>query len=92
MVNNHVEELQFSLEHQQGVGVLSGGNLSGEYRPTQLHFHWDSEHTIQGRRFPLEMHIVHKKVVEGRESFAVTAFLFVLSVGICDVFCSSSEL
>ena len=85
LVTNLVEELEFSQEQQEGVGVLSGGNLSGEYRPTQLHFHWGSEHTIMGRRFPLEMHIVHRKVVEKRESFAVTAFLFDLSVCIFDV-------
>ena len=70
--------------------MLSGGNLCGEYRPTQLHFHWGSEHTIMGRRFPLEMHIVHRKVVETRESFAVTAFLFDLSVRSSDVSFSSS--
>ena len=34
----------------------------------QLHFHWGadnskgSEHTINGEEFPMEMHIVHKKV------------------------------
>ena len=37
--------------------MLSGGNLCGEYRPTQLHFHWGSEHTIMGRRFPIQARI-----------------------------------
>ena len=86
-----VEELEFSQGGPEGVAVLTGGNLRGEYRPTQLHFHWGSEHTILGRRFPLEMHIVHKKVVRRRESFAVTAFLFDLSVWFLDVSFSSSR-
>ena len=38
------------------------------YQMLQLHFHWGadnsrgSEHTINGVEFPMEMHIVHKKV------------------------------
>jgi carbonic anhydrase len=27
---------------------------------TQCHFHSPSEHTVDGKRFPLEMHLVHK--------------------------------
>ena len=50
-----------------------------------------SEHTINGEEFPMEMHIVHKKVVRRRESFAVTAFLFDLSVWFLDVSFSSSR-
>ena len=75
-----VQELEFEKEDKGGVTVLRGGNLRGEYRPMQLHFHWGSEHTVNGRRFALEMHIVHKKVMKSRERFAVTAFLFQLSV------------
>ena len=83
LVFNLVQELELSQE--EGVGVLSGGPLSGEYRPIQLHFHWGSEHQLEGRRYPLEMHIVHKKEMERRDSYAVTAFLFDLNVWIWDV-------
>jgi len=43
------------------------GGLKDCYRFGQFHFHWDetdrdgSEHTIDGQRFPLEMHVVHYK-------------------------------
>ncbi|XP_054586764.2 carbonic anhydrase IV c [Nothobranchius furzeri] len=46
---------------------LAGGGLSGHYRAAQFHFHWGgsgrpgSEHTIDGERFPMELHIVHIK-------------------------------
>uniref|UniRef100_A0A3Q0SIE6 Carbonic anhydrase n=1 Tax=Amphilophus citrinellus TaxID=61819 RepID=A0A3Q0SIE6_AMPCI len=46
---------------------LSEGGLPGHYRAAQFHFHWGgngrpgSEHTIDGERFPMEMHIVHIK-------------------------------
>ncbi|XP_029030340.1 carbonic anhydrase IV c isoform X4 [Betta splendens] len=46
---------------------LTGGGLTGHYRAAQFHFHWGgdrrpgSEHTIDGERFPMELHIVHIK-------------------------------
>uniref|UniRef100_A0A3B5LEH2 Carbonic anhydrase n=1 Tax=Xiphophorus couchianus TaxID=32473 RepID=A0A3B5LEH2_9TELE len=46
---------------------LTGGALPGHYRAAQFHFHWGgsgtkgSEHTIDGERFPMELHIVHIK-------------------------------
>uniref|UniRef100_A0A8C5ARF2 Carbonic anhydrase n=1 Tax=Gadus morhua TaxID=8049 RepID=A0A8C5ARF2_GADMO len=46
---------------------IQGGKLAGPYKALQLHFHWGkdggpgSEHTIDGERFPMEMHIVHIK-------------------------------
>jgi carbonic anhydrase len=36
-----------------------------EYELLQLHFHAPSEHTLNGRAFPLEVHLVHKDV-QGR--------------------------
>ncbi|VDO85439.1 unnamed protein product [Haemonchus placei] len=36
-----------------------GGNSSGKYFLRQLHFHWNSEHTFNGLRYPLELHLVH---------------------------------
>lgn len=37
--------------------LMVGGE---EFQLAQLHFHAPSEHTVQGRSFPLEMHLVHK--------------------------------
>lgn len=39
--------------------VLSGGNLQSVYVLEQLHFHWGAEHTVDGSRDPLELHLVH---------------------------------
>lgn len=39
--------------------VLRRGNLPSTYILEQMHFHWDAEHTIDGVRDPLELHIVH---------------------------------
>jgi len=45
---------------------ISGANLKGTYIAEDLHFHWGSrgtegsEHRIDGRRFDIEMHIVHR--------------------------------
>ncbi|CAH2981608.1 unnamed protein product [Chilo suppressalis] len=41
--------------------VLSGGPLRGEYSFAEVHFHWLSEHAIDGTKYPLEIHLVHVK-------------------------------
>jgi len=43
-----------------GVPIhLSGGSLPSMYILEQMHFHWDAEHTVDGQRDPLELHLVH---------------------------------
>ena len=70
------------------MATLSGGSLKDEYKLLQLHFHWGaddsmgSEHTINNRRFPLEMHLVHqaKRIPADKpEGLAVAGFLFQLT-------------
>ena len=41
------------------------------YQFKQFHFHHPSEHTINGKRYPLEMHLVHQE--EGTENLMVLA-------------------
>ncbi|XP_061562073.1 uncharacterized protein LOC133417884 [Phycodurus eques] len=67
---------------------LSGGGLNGTYSTIQFHFHWGdrdhhpgSEHTIDGHRYPMEMHIVSLKkglsvaqAVEDSAGIAVLGF------------------
>ncbi|XP_036427677.1 carbonic anhydrase 4-like [Colossoma macropomum] len=47
---------------------VSGGGLQGHYKSTQFHLHWGngsssagSEHTVNGKRYPMELHIVNMK-------------------------------
>uniref|UniRef100_A0A673AKA8 Carbonic anhydrase n=1 Tax=Sphaeramia orbicularis TaxID=375764 RepID=A0A673AKA8_9TELE len=55
--------------HVGGGMSVSGGGLPGLYHTVQLHFHWGSpasngsEHTVDGRRYPMEMHIVNMKSI-----------------------------
>ncbi|XP_040923180.1 carbonic anhydrase XVb [Toxotes jaculatrix] len=52
-----------------GSGVrISGGDLSEAYDSLQFHLHWGngssvpgSEHTVDGKRYPMELHIVNSK-------------------------------
>lgn len=45
---------------------IVGGTLRGKYEAVNVHFHWGSpnskgaEHVIDGVRYDVEMHIVHK--------------------------------
>merc|ERR1711936_527023 len=85
--NGHTAQLDVIATLPGDVGILSGGPLDVDYQILQLHFHWGSddskgsEHTIDGQSFPLEMHIVHKKVGEPnflsvKGGLAVTGFMF----------------
>ncbi|KAH8288351.1 hypothetical protein KR054_001382 [Drosophila jambulina] len=40
--------------------TLRGGVLQNEFVLEQFHMHWESEHTINSARFPLEIHFVHR--------------------------------
>jgi len=88
--NGHTAQLDVVSSLPGDVGILSGGHLTDDYQILQLHFHWGSddtrgsEHTLDGKMFPIEVHIVHKKVgepnflsVEG--GLAVTGFFFEIS-------------
>ncbi|XP_055330196.1 carbonic anhydrase 2-like isoform X2 [Paramacrobiotus metropolitanus] len=62
--NGHVA--QFS-GHYATPPEIRGGSLGEDYVFLQFHFHWGavntrgSEHVIDEQRFPLELHIVHRK-------------------------------
>lgn len=65
--NGHSAE----VELEEGAMKISGGGLSSTYTATQFHFHWGSEgnygseHSLNGEKYPIELHIVHTKN-EGR--------------------------
>jgi len=56
---------------------LSGGPLEGSYKVLQMHAHWGdkagrgSEHTLDGKEFDAELHIVHWNEKYGDPSVAV---------------------
>lgn len=65
-IKNNGHTVQVSIaETSLGKAHISGGGLPGKYIAAQLHFHWGrdhsegSEHTFRGRKYPLELHIVH---------------------------------
>ncbi|KAM8871766.1 carbonic anhydrase 15 [Synchiropus picturatus] len=70
--NGHSVALRFA-----GGMSVSGGGLPGVYHTIQMHFHWGgpatngSEHTLDGRRYPMEMHIVNMKSIHPNMSAAL---------------------
>jgi len=63
------------------TALLSGGPLNVQYEFVEMHFHWGeaasgsqagSEHTLDGKTFPLELHMVHKNVHDASLAEAVT--------------------
>ncbi|XP_062923313.1 carbonic anhydrase 7 isoform X1 [Mobula hypostoma] len=62
--NGHSVVVEF--EDCNDKTVISGGPLERPYRLKQFHFHWGqkddqqgSEHTVNGRSYPGELHLVH---------------------------------
>ncbi|CAB3226969.1 unnamed protein product [Arctia plantaginis] len=57
---NNGHTIQFSTEGEEAMHPqLRGGPLDSTYRLEQLHFHWMSEHAINGVKYPMEIHFVH---------------------------------
>lgn len=84
-VENNGHTVMVSLGNESRI---SGGGLSAWYRATQFHLHWSeeldrgSEHSLDGERFAMEMHIVHEKEKAARsnekdpeDQIAVLAFM-----------------
>lgn len=84
--NGHSAEVRLNITDNRKP-VASGGGLSGTYQLDHLHFHWQSEHTLEGHRFPLELHLVHyaqeygslAEAVKNPQGVAVFAVMFELS-------------
>ncbi|KAL1492054.1 hypothetical protein ABEB36_012552 [Hypothenemus hampei] len=82
--NGHSAEVRL-----EGVEAprFHGGGLAETYQLDHLHFHWQSEHTLDGYRLPLELHLVHfsqqyrnlSEAIQHPHGVAVLAVLFDLS-------------
>jgi carbonic anhydrase len=72
--NQHVNDIvdnghTIQVNVDEGSTLTVGGKV---YELKQFHFHTPSEHTIDGRQFPLEVHFVHQSA---DESLAVVGVL-----------------
>ncbi|XP_078682301.1 carbonic anhydrase 2-like isoform X2 [Branchiostoma floridae x Branchiostoma belcheri] len=75
-IKNNGHAIQVDLLSKTGKTdnyQISGGGLPGTYNVLQFHFHWGSEHTINGKRYDAEMHMVtwntkYKDVYEARDN------------------------
>lgn len=65
-IKNNGHAAQVEIDAAAAPRIDDGG-LNGEYIFAQFHFHWGgdssmgSEHTVNGVRYPMEMHLVHYK-------------------------------
>ncbi|XP_018607945.1 carbonic anhydrase 7 isoform X2 [Scleropages formosus] len=64
-ISNNGHSVVVDFDDGDGRAVIKGGPLEVPYRLKQLHFHWGgqgshgSEHTISGKTFASELHLVH---------------------------------
>ncbi|XP_072949836.1 uncharacterized protein [Epargyreus clarus] len=82
---NNGHTVQFSTDGEVSMHpTVTGGPLKHVYRLEQLHFHWLSEHSIDGIKYPMEIHFVHV-----RSDLTVTAALAKRDgLAIVSVFCN----
>ncbi|XP_071522340.1 uncharacterized protein [Panulirus ornatus] len=88
--NGHVAQVEAELSER---ATVQGGELGGHFAFLQFHFHWGatnrrgSEHTIDGKRFPAELHLVHynteygsvEEAVKYEDGLAVLGIMLVIS-------------
>uniref|UniRef100_G3NMV1 Carbonic anhydrase n=1 Tax=Gasterosteus aculeatus aculeatus TaxID=481459 RepID=G3NMV1_GASAC len=62
---NNGHSFQVTFADDTDSSTLKDGPVSGIYRLKQFHFHWGasddkgSEHTVNGTKYPAELHLVH---------------------------------
>ncbi|XP_076312314.1 carbonic anhydrase 1-like isoform X2 [Tachypleus tridentatus] len=90
-IKNNGHTAQLSVHDGESPSIKAGG-LGNMYKFLQLHFHWGksddmgSEHTVDGKRYPLEMHLVHynskydsSDAINHPDGLAVLGVLFMVS-------------
>jgi len=64
---NNGHSVQVNIPQSSQIVLISQGGLQSVYMLEQFHFHWGetnsegSEHTVNGKAYPLEIHFVHYK-------------------------------
>lgn len=62
---NNGHSVQVTFLDEEDTSTLKEGPITGTYRLKQFHFHWGSsddkgsEHTVDGKMYPAELHLVH---------------------------------
>ncbi|XP_054026025.1 carbonic anhydrase 7 isoform X2 [Dryobates pubescens] len=64
-ISNNGHSVMVEFEDTDDKTAISGGPFENPFRLKQFHFHWGtkhsqgSEHTVDGKPFPCELHLVH---------------------------------
>jgi carbonic anhydrase len=59
------------VDNRSDSSITAGPASDDHYQLAQFHFHSPSEHTVNGRSFDMEMHLVHKNASGGIAVVAV---------------------
>ena len=70
------------VDFEEGeLGITFADGTEATFVPLQFHFHAPSEHTVNGRYYDLEMHIVHKYKDSGKLGAVIGIFFDRLAGG-----------
>jgi len=67
------EEMDLSNYFTSRFAMDIYGDELDRFHPTEFHFHYPSEHTVDGKRFDVEMHVSHTTDHSGDDSGIVGA-------------------
>ncbi|CAL4065444.1 unnamed protein product, partial [Meganyctiphanes norvegica] len=76
-IKNNGHTVGASWDSSLDLRTITDGGLTGVYALAQFHFHWGcennrgSEHTVDGTRYAMELHLVHYKTEYGNLSNAL---------------------
>ncbi|XP_063229520.1 carbonic anhydrase-like [Bacillus rossius redtenbacheri] len=87
-VTNNGHTVRLDVEQPCSM-LLAAGGLPGLFRLEQIHFHWPSEHTLDGNRWPLEIHLVHYDL---KYSSIAEAVKYRWGVAVLAILCHEDEL
>ncbi|XP_069595479.1 carbonic anhydrase 7 isoform X2 [Ranitomeya imitator] len=88
-MSNNGHSVTVEFDDNDDKTVITGGPLNDSYRLKQFHFHWGtqhnggSEHTVDGKSYPCELHLVHwnaKSFLSFGEAAAASDGLVVIGV------------
>ncbi|KAG8230804.1 hypothetical protein J437_LFUL010584, partial [Ladona fulva] len=85
--NGHTVVLDLGTLKNRSTPSIRDGGLESVYILDHIHFHAPSEHTVNGRRYPLEAHLVHRdhrapsvpEALKMRDGIAVLGVLYHIS-------------
>ncbi len=72
---NNGHTIQVNFEDGGYMAYTSGAESGKKFKLAQFHFHHRSEHSLEGKSYPMEVHLVHQGVEDPSQLAVIGVFL-----------------